>query len=381
MKITIVMGFFLPMPPAAGGATEKSWDGLAREFAARGHDVTVISRRWKNWPDDERVDGVRHLRLRGYDHTANLARNLWRDFLWSRRVGRALPPADIAIVNCVALPVWFARLRRRAGRLVVMPGRIPKGQFRLYRRIDRVLAVSSIVRDALLAENPRLAPVTKIFGYPISWRELSPARATAARSDSAVSTIAFVGRLHREKGLDLFADALLALAARRDLPPWRVLLCGPSAVTHGGSGPDYAAALAKKLTAAISAERISVLPPVFDRAALATLYGSIDVFCYPSLAVRGETFGVAVAEAMAAGAVPVVSQLACFTDFVRSGENGVIFDHTASDAAAQLAEALAALLLSPSRRAALAAAARADTQRYDFGEFATRLLADFSTLK
>ena len=34
MKITIVMGFFLPMPPAAGGATEKSWHSLAEEFDA-----------------------------------------------------------------------------------------------------------------------------------------------------------------------------------------------------------------------------------------------------------------------------------------------------------------------------------------------------------
>src|SRR5690606_4540534 len=91
VRITIVLGFFLPVPPLAGGASEKSWHGLAREFAAQGHDVTVISREWPGLPFTENEGRVRHLRLRGYAHTANLARNLWRDFLWSLRVSRALP--------------------------------------------------------------------------------------------------------------------------------------------------------------------------------------------------------------------------------------------------------------------------------------------------
>jgi hypothetical protein len=42
MNITIAMGFFLPVPPAAGGATEKSWHRLALEFARKGHAVTMV---------------------------------------------------------------------------------------------------------------------------------------------------------------------------------------------------------------------------------------------------------------------------------------------------------------------------------------------------
>ena len=53
MKINIVMGFFLPMPPDSGGATEKTWSRLAHELTLRGHEVTVVSRRWKQWPDRE----------------------------------------------------------------------------------------------------------------------------------------------------------------------------------------------------------------------------------------------------------------------------------------------------------------------------------------
>jgi glycosyltransferase involved in cell wall biosynthesis len=378
MKINVVMGFFLPMPPAAGGATEKSWDGLAREFARLGHEVTVISRTWPGWPAREVLDGVHHLRLEGHPHTGSLLRNLWHDYRWSRRVGPALPAADVTIVNAVTLPVWLRRRHPGAGRVVVMPGRVPKGQFRVYRSIDRVIAVSSPVRDAVVAENPQLAPVIRLHGYPIDWTGLAP---RPAESPGGVVTVGYVGRLHREKGLSLLAGAAALLSAQPDLPRWRVLLAGPVDVARGGSGEAYARELDATLLGALGPDRYERLPAAFTPEALAQIYHRIDVFCYPSCSVRGETFGVAVAEAMAAGAVPAVSGLRCFTDFVHDGANGRVFDQAAPDATAQLATVVRALLRDPAERARLAAAARVATRRYDFPEFAASLLADFSTLK
>ena len=379
MKITVIMGFFLPMPPAAGGATEKSWHELALEFARRGHEVTVLSRQWPGWPDRETRDGVHHVRLRGQNHTGRLGKNLWLDFWWSLRVWRALPPADVTVVNCVALPVWLGWLRGSAGRLVVMPGRMPKGQYRLYRRLDRVLAVSSPVRDAVLAENRHLTGLTQISGYPIRWSELAQPRPVTG--PVAPAAIGYIGRLNREKGLDLFVAALGQLAKMRGLPAWRVVLCGPADVGQGGSGADYALQLKESLAAALPAGSFEFRPAEFAPDRLAAVYRSLEVFCYPSLATLGETFGVAVVEAMAAGAVPVVSDLPCFRDFIRAGENGEVFDHTATDAATRLAAALARLLTDPARRERLARAARHDAQAYDFTAFADRLLTDFSTLK
>jgi peptidoglycan/LPS O-acetylase OafA/YrhL len=46
MKITIVTGFFLPVPALAGGAMEKIWHRLGGLMADAGHEVTFISRRW-----------------------------------------------------------------------------------------------------------------------------------------------------------------------------------------------------------------------------------------------------------------------------------------------------------------------------------------------
>jgi glycosyltransferase involved in cell wall biosynthesis len=378
MRINIAMGFFLPVPPLAGGATEKTWHGLSREFAARGHEVTVLSRRWPGLPEAETRDGVRHLRLRGHAHTPHLLRNLWFDLLWSLRVWRTLPPANITIINCVALPVWLGWRRGATGRLVVMPGRMPKGQYRLYRRVDRVLAVSSTVRDAVIAENPRLAPRIRVFGYPIDWTGLAGSPRTAAAG--APVTVGYVGRLHREKGLELLVAAVSQLAARKDLPAWRLLLCGPSDVARGGSGPEFVAGLLRRLGAALPPEKFRLLEPEFSDEGLAAIYQQIDVFCYPSQAVRGETFGVAVTEAMAAGAVPVVSNLKNFADFVHTGQNGIVFDQAAFDAAGLLANAVADLIGDPARRALLADAAQAATRTHDFPRLAERLLEDFSTL-
>ncbi len=384
MRITIVNGFFLPVPPVSGGSTEKSWYHLGREFVARGHTVTMLSRRWRDFPHEEISEGIRHVRLPGWDHRGKLLHNLLLDFLWSWRVFFALPTADIVVVNAVALPVWLGWLKPRAGRVVIMTGRMPKGQYRRYRNIARVLAASTYVRDRVLAENPGLAGVTRVWGYPIGWRLLSieagVAPAGLPETHAGEVVLGFVGRIHEEKGLGLLADALKLLAAMPGLPPWRLLLCGPSDIARGGSGLVFRGQLLQRLSAAMNASRFNLLDPQFNERTLAGVYQRIQIFCYPSLAEQGETFGVAVAEAMAAGAVPVVSRLACFTDFVRDGHNGLVFDHTAADAAAQLAHALGRLLNEAGLRERLATAARADSQRYDYAAYAERLLADFAQL-
>ncbi len=384
MRITIVHGFFLPVPPVSGGSTEKSWYNLGREFARRGHTVTMFSRRWRSLPQQETAEGVRHVRLPGADHQRRLWRNLLHDFLWSWRVFFRLPAADVVVVNAVTLPVWLGWLKPCAGRVVIMTGRMPKGQYRRYRHIARVLAASSYVRDRVQAENPALAPITRVCGYPIDWWLLNqdtgkiPVRLPEFKSEEL--TVGFVGRIHAEKGLMLMAEALRIVSHIPDLPPWRLLLCGPSDIAHGGSGAMFRTQLLHHLAAALPPTRFNLLNPEFNEHTLSGVYRRIDVFCYPSIAEKGETFGVAVAEAMASGAVPVVSRLACFTDFVQHEKNGLVFDHAAPDAAAQLAAALVRLLGDAALRQRLAGNARQDVRRYDYATYAEGLLADFAQL-
>jgi glycosyltransferase involved in cell wall biosynthesis len=372
VRISIVTGFFLPVPALQGGATERSWEGLARIFAAAGHTVTFISRRWPGLPDSELRDGVAHLRLPGFDHSRRLPVNLLRDLRWGMRVARSLPPADLVICNTVTLPAWLPWLRPSAGRVATMIGRVPKGQVPFYGRVRRIYVPSSGLAGQITSERARR--ITRVIGYPIDWERL----ARAAAPSRAPVTIGYVGRIHPEKGLAVLLEAAVLLARRPDLPDWRLRLVGPVAVSAGGGGQAWAEQL--RAAAAPLGARVEWSEPEFDPERLARHYGQMDVFCYPSLADQGETFGVGVAEAMAAHCAVVVSALPCFRDLVTPGETGLTFTHGGSDAAERLAAELARLLLDPALRRRLADRGQAHVRRFSYEEVSRTILADLAVL-
>src|SRR5262249_54546589 len=115
-------------------------------------------------------------------------------------------------------------------------------------------------------------------------------------------------------------------------------------------------------------------PPLRERVVLlgqvseedkARVYHSVDVFCAPN--TGGESFGIVLAEAMAAGAPIVASDLDAFRRVLRGGRAGELF---ASGDAAGLAGAIGRLLDGPPRRAVLSAAAAAAVRDYDWTKIA-----------
>jgi phosphatidylinositol alpha-mannosyltransferase len=102
---------------------------------------------------------------------------------------------------------------------------------------------------------------------------------------------------------------------------------------------------------------------------------SVDVYCAPNL--LGESFGVVLIEAMAAGAPIVASDLDAFARVLEHGDAGVLVRR--GDPAA-LARALCALLADPARRAELSARATDAAARYDWGVLARRILAVYETV-
>lgn len=377
MKITIVTGFFLPVPPVRGGSTEKIWHRLAREFVAAGHEVTFVSRTWPGFANDEVVDGVRHIRVRGATHSRSLVLNLAHDLRWGTRVARVLPPADIVVCNTPTLPAWLGRVQRRVGRVVAVVARMPKGQARFYGRVDLLLALSEAAAEALRRGNPQLASRIAPFPYPIDWQLHADAAAKA--TPPAPVTVGYVGRIHPEKGVRLLLGAAAKLSRRSDLPPWRLALVGPWSIPYGGAGEEFRDSLSAEFGPTLGS-RLQWVGPEFDASALARRYGEMDIFCYPSVAEKGETFGLAIAEAMAARAAPVVSALACFRELVRDGETGVVFDHLGRDPEDRLAAALGRLIASPAERAALAGKAQTHVRQYDFPVVARHVLDQFNRL-
>lgn len=377
---------------------EKIWFRLAREFAAAGHEVTHVSRTWPTFPHHETIDGVRMVRLKGYNHTRKLWRNLFLDLLFGIRVARHLPSGDIVACNTVTLPVHLSFFRPKAGKVVAVLGRMPKGHARFYGRVDRLVATSEAVQTKVIQENAKLAPRTLVFPNPIDWKlhqlakEKYDAQLAAASVFSAVAgnttpssptetrplTISFVGRMNPEKGIEILLHAAAELARRPGLPAWKLRLVGPQSIAEGGGGEAYVGSLRDLATQA--GADVSVEAPIYDAEKLAAVYASTDIFCYPSLAEKGEGLSVAPLEAMAAGAVPVLSSLDCYDDVIRSGENGLLFDHRAPDRAVRLADAFTILLTDSARRLRMSTAAQADSRPFDYSSVAADLLADFATL-
>jgi glycosyltransferase involved in cell wall biosynthesis len=84
-------------------------------------------------------------------------------------------------------------------------------------------------------------------------------------------------------------------------------------------------------------------------------------------------------EAFACGCATVTSDLPCFNDFLRPGQNGLTFDHTDQSGEA-LAVPLERLMSSPGLRATLAAQALATARMFTPSAIAEQYLDDFATL-
>ena len=376
MKISIVHGFFLPIPPVAGGAMEKIWWRLAGEFASRGHDVLSVSRQWPGFPDRDVLSGVALRRLRGTNHSRHLPLNLVFDLVWSLRVLRQLPPADIVVSNNVSLPALLPRLRPDAGRVVANLNRFPKGQPRFWRRISRLQAASAHIAAAALRQAPHLAGRIRVVPNPVDLDRFRPR--SHPPPPAAPVTFGFVGRIHPEKGIESLARATRMMAEMSGLPPWRLELRGPADVARGGGGPAFVRHVTGLAGPAATEGRFVIQPPEFDPANLAAIYRTFDVFVYPTQAEHGEASPVAVAEAQASGLPVMATGLDCFAGRLTPGQNSILLPLGAEPSA--WARAMADLLRQPEHRARLAQAARESVAELGFGVQSEAMLADFATL-
>lgn len=367
MKITIVQGAFFPVPPILGGAVEKVWYGLGREFARQGHSVTHFSRRHPRLPVEETMERVRHIRISGFAQPRSLALLKLKDLAYTLAVRRCLPPADVIISNTFWLPLVLRSAH--LGRVVVHVARFPRGQMRYYRHAACLQAVSRPVADAIRAELGAGCR-TRVCTVPNPVAQRAPAMPPVLDRSP---TVLYTGRIHPEKGLDLLVSAWRR--AMPHVPGWRLRLVGPWRVEQGGGGAAYLA----RLRTEAGADPVDFVEPVFDAHALKREYSTASIFVYPSLAL-GESFGLAPLEAMAFGTPPIVSELACFQDFVEPGTNGLVFDHGDGNAVGLLAERIVHLATEHEARATMGAAAWRTSARFTEQAVADSYLAEFAHL-
>jgi glycosyltransferase involved in cell wall biosynthesis len=157
------------------------------------------------------------------------------------------------------------------------------------RRFDAVHVLNAADRAYLLGLGAR-----NVFEVPIA----IDTESFAPRVRSLQFTVAFIGRLHRQKGVDRLAAIVKKCST----------LFGSSVLfVIGGAGPD-----AGELRDIEDLPNVRVLGAL-DRAACARCFGEAHVALVPS---RYETFGIVAAEAMASGCHVIASDVPGLRDVV-----------------------------------------------------------------
>lgn len=174
-------------------------------------------------------------------------------------------------------------------------------------------------------------------------------------------TVLFLGRYDEpRKGMAVLLGALPALVEK--FPDLEVLIVGR------GDEPEL------RSTAGKLAGHLRFLGQV-DDAEKASALRSADVYCAPN--TGGESFGIVLAEAMAAGAAVVASDLDAFRRVLRDGQAGRLVpvdDHAA------LAAALMEVLDDDALRASYVAAGREAVRRYDWSVVAGQIIRVYETV-
>ncbi|MGO1048908.1 glycosyltransferase family 4 protein [Crossiella sp. CA198] len=342
MRIGLVCPYSFDVP----GGVQTHVLELARELRHRGHRVAVLApARHADLPDYVTPAGG----ALGIPYNGSIARLAFgpralhrvRRWLRTHRPDLlhlhepAAPSLSLLALTQAECPVvaTFHTSSPAAGNPLLRP---------LLRRITTRIAVSATARSTPgMIEIPNGVDTTRF------------ARATPLPLPPGA--LGFLGRYDEpRKGLPVL------LAAARHLLPTHPDL---NLVIAGTGNP---AALHRAAGPALSA-RITLLGQIDDPTKARLLRG-LDLYCAPNLG--GESFGMVLTEAMAAGAPVLASDLAAFTEVLGgAGETFPVGDSVA------LAGKIAMLLADPGQRARLSAAGRIRARRYDWTEVAGQLEA------
>lgn len=231
---------------------------------------------------------------------------------------------------------------------------------RFYNRCDEVYVPTPSMADVLRANGIR--STLRLWPRGVETDRFAPARRSepwrAAQGFGPEDVVvAFISRLVKEKGLDVYADVLDRLQAGG--LPVRALVVG--------EGPERDTLAARLPTARFTGHLAGDV--------LATAYASSDVFLFPS---ETETFGNVTLEAMASGVPPVVARATGSRSLVEDGKTGFVC--TPRDAQA-FAEATERLVRDTALRHRMGAAARTAAEAYDWHDVLERLVGYYRTVR
>lgn len=178
----------------------------------------------------------------------------------------------------------------------------------------------------------------------------------AAASGDVPFNILFVGRLEPRKGAKYLLRAMPLILEEVPAARLTVVGSGPMSGYYRSHLPEAVA------DHVVFAGRVS-------GEELARQYAAADVFCSP--ATGGESFGIVLIEAMAAGAAVVASDIGGYRDVVRDGATGLLVRRADPDS---IAEAVIRLARDDGLRRRLIAAAGSEVHQYSWDRVTRRIL-------
>ena len=364
MRIGIVCPYSFDVP----GGVQAHVTDLAEALIGLGHDVSVLA------PADEEEDLPAYVVAAGravpVPYNGSVARLAFGPLSFARvrrwlregefdvlHIHEPLAPS-LSLLACLAargpLVATFHTATTRSRALAAAQGALQP----ILEQISGRIAVSALARRV---------QVEHLAGGAVEIPNgVSVARfATAEPMDGwpgEHGAIGFLGRFtESRKGFPILLEAFTRLAPQR--PGLRLLVAGP------GDAEEALAAVAPQVR-----ERIVMLGLVSD-ADKARMLRSVDVYVAPN--TGGESFGIILTEAMAAGTAIVATDLDAFRRVLDDGRAGALFPNGDSGV---LAETLGALLGDPARRAVLSARASAAVAAFDWPVVAARVLEVYTTV-
>lgn len=337
MKIAYIYDAVYPW--VKGGVERRIYE-IGVRLAKRGHEVHWFGLNW--WKGDKNVefDGILLHGIGRWDYLyVNGRRSINEAIYFGIKVLMELS-GDFDIIDCQEfpyLPFISVKIRALFRRFSIVTtwhevwgnywfeylGK--KGIFgwsieRLIAKLsENNVAVSMVVKEDL--ERITGKPV-KMIPNGIDFRRIERTMPSQEKSD-----VIFVGRLIREKNVDILIKAISLL--KKDLPDIKCLIIG--------DGPERDKL--KKLTIDLKlTKNVKFVGFLSNHDDVVSYLKSSKVFVLPS--VR-EGFGIAALEANACG-LPVVTvkhRMNAACEFVRSGENGFICKLSAEDIAEKILEA------------------------------------------
>jgi phosphatidyl-myo-inositol alpha-mannosyltransferase len=363
MRIGMVCPYSLDVP----GGVQSHVLQLAEVMLARGHDVSVLAPASPGTPlPDYVVSAGRAIPI---PYNGSVSRLQFSPAVHGR-VRRWLTEGEFDVLhlhepNAPSLSMWALRVAQgpivatfhasttKSLTLTVFGGLLRP----MHEKIVGRIAVSDLARrwqmealgsDAVEIPNgvdvASLATAPLLDGYPRSGK-----------------TVLFLGRYDEpRKGMSVLLDALPAVVER--FSDAQLLIVGRGDDEQLGSQVGELA------------ENVRFLGQV-DDAGKASAMRSADVYCAPN--TGGESFGIVLVEAMAAGTAVVASDLDAFRRVLRDGECGRLVP--VGDGAA-LADALIAVLENDALRERYVLAGSEAVRRYDWSVVANQIMRVYETV-